>query len=76
MVPVDSTLRDIALTCGRACGLELWGVDVAMTRNGPYVIEVNDFPAYSAVPGAGAAIARHTLTLVKANLLARNAGRH
>ena len=76
VVPVDSTLRDIALTCGRACGLELWGVDVAMTRNGPYVIEVNDFPAYSAVPGAGAAIARHTLTLVKANLLARNAGRH
>ncbi|HEV8634785.1 MAG TPA: response regulator [Chloroflexota bacterium] len=75
-VPLDSALWDIALTCGRACGLELWGVDVAMTGNGPYVIEVNDFPTYSAVPGAGAAIARHTLTLVHANLLSREARRH
>ena len=35
MVEVDAELRDIALTCGRACGLDLWGVDVAMTKDGP-----------------------------------------
>ena len=75
LVELDAQLRDIALTCGRACGLELWGVDVAMTPRGPYVIEVNDFPTYSAVPGAGATIARHALTLVKMDTVAREVGR-
>jgi len=75
LVDLDARLRDIALTCGRACGLELWGVDVAMTPRGPYVIEVNDFPTYSAVPSAGAAIAQHVLTLVQINTVAREVGR-
>ena len=74
LVPVDAQLHDIALTCGRACGLQLWGVDVAMTPSGPRVIEVNDFPTYSAVPGAGAAIAQHVLTEVQLRAVAREAG--
>lgn len=73
-VEVDATLRDIALTCGRACGLELWGVDVAVTANGPVVIEVNDFPTYSAVPEAGALIARHILALTRIDALRRQSG--
>jgi glutathione synthase/RimK-type ligase-like ATP-grasp enzyme len=75
LVDIDRQLADIALTCGRACQLELWGVDVAMTPEGPRVIEVNDFPTYSAVPGAGAAIAEHVLTLVEMAAVARGAGR-
>jgi ribosomal protein S6--L-glutamate ligase len=75
LVELDARLRDIALTCGRACKLELWGVDVAMTPDGPYVIEVNDFPTYSAVPRAGEAIARHVLALVQIEAVARRAGR-
>jgi glutathione synthase/RimK-type ligase-like ATP-grasp enzyme len=75
LVDLDARLRDIALKCGRACGLELWGVDVAMTPRGPYVIEVNDFPTYSAVPDAGAAIAQHVLALLQINAVAREVGR-
>jgi ribosomal protein S6--L-glutamate ligase len=75
LVALDSQLRDIALTCGRACGLEVWGVDVAMTPSGPRVIEVNDFPTYSAVPGAGVAIARHVLSLVEIRAVERAIGR-
>ena len=75
LIEADARLRDIALTCGRACGLELWGVDVAMTPGGPYVIEVNDFPTYSAVPNAGAAIAEHVLALLQINAVAREVGR-
>ncbi len=75
LVKVDARLRDIALTCGRACGLELWGVDMAMTPRGPYVIEVNDFPTYSAVPEAGAAIAQHVLALIRINTAVREMGR-
>ena len=75
LIEIDAQLRDIALTCGRACGLELWGVDVAMTPDGPYVIEVNDFPTYSAIPDAGAEIARHALALVRIEALSRETGR-
>lgn len=75
LVELDSRLRDIVLTCGRACGLELWGVDVAMTPNGPYVIEVNDFPSYSAVPGAGKAISRLVMARVQMAAVVREAGR-
>jgi glutathione synthase/RimK-type ligase-like ATP-grasp enzyme len=71
---LDARLQDIALTCGRACGLEIWGVDVAMTADGPYVIEVNDFPTYSAVPEAGDEIARHILTLTQIDVLRRASG--
>jgi ribosomal protein S6--L-glutamate ligase len=74
-VQLDARLRDIGLTCGRACGLELWGVDVAMTPEGPYVIEVNDFPSYSAVPEAGAAIAQHVLAVVQMQAVLRQLGR-
>ena len=74
LIKIDARLRDIALTCGRACGLELWGVDVAMTPRGPYVIEVNDFPTYSAVPDAGAAIAQHVLALTRINAVAQQMG--
>jgi ribosomal protein S6--L-glutamate ligase len=75
MVEVDAELRDIALTCGRACGLELWGVDVAVTKDGPHVIEVNDFPTFSGIPEAGALIARHTLTRIQSDVVVRQAGR-
>jgi len=74
LIEMNSMLRDIALTCGRACGLELWGVDVAMTPNGPYVIEINDFPTYSSVPGAGELIARHVRTLIEIDQITRGAG--
>ncbi|HEV2528743.1 MAG TPA: hypothetical protein VGT61_09880 [Thermomicrobiales bacterium] len=73
-VALDAHLRDIALTCGRACGLELWGVDVALTARGPYVIEVNDFPTYSAVTGAGERIAGHIAAQAGIDRLRRRSG--
>ena len=75
MIDLDSTLRDIAMTCGRACGLDLWGVDVAITADGPVVIEVNDFPTYSAVPEAGALIAEHVISLIEIETVLRDNGR-
>jgi glutathione synthase/RimK-type ligase-like ATP-grasp enzyme len=75
LVELDAQLRDIGLTCGRACGLDLWGVDVAMTPSGPTVIEVNDFPTYSAAPEAGPAIADVVLAAIELDRLASRAGR-
>jgi ribosomal protein S6--L-glutamate ligase len=54
-------LRELALRCGELFGLDLFGVDCLLTPAGPVVIEVNDFPNYSAVPEADAALADHVL---------------
>lgn len=61
--PVELTadLRRLALDCAELFGLELFGVDCLLTRAGPVVIEVNDYPNYSGVPEADAALASHVL---------------
>jgi ribosomal protein S6--L-glutamate ligase len=61
--PVELTadLRRIASDCSELFGLDLFGVDCLLTRAGPVVIEVNDYPNYSGVPEADAALASHVL---------------
>jgi len=59
LIPVTPDLRALALRCGELFGLELFGVDCAETSGGPVVIEVNDFPNYSAVPGASEKLAAY-----------------
>lgn len=51
-VPVNREIRDIALRCGRAFGLKLYGIDIIEGANGPVVVDVNYFPGYKGVPGA------------------------
>ena len=55
--PVSDEVRDIALTCGRAFGLGLYGLDVVESPRGPWVVDLNTFPGYKGVPGAAARIA-------------------
>jgi glutathione synthase/RimK-type ligase-like ATP-grasp enzyme len=53
-VPVRVTreLRDLAVACRDAFGLELYGVDVLPSADGPLVVDVNDFPNYTGVAEA------------------------
>jgi ribosomal protein S6--L-glutamate ligase len=55
--PVDPRVRDIALRCGRAFGLGLYGLDVVEGPGGPWVVDVNTFPGYKGVPGVAPRIA-------------------
>jgi glutathione synthase/RimK-type ligase-like ATP-grasp enzyme len=59
--PLTPELRTLALRCGRVFGLDFYGVDCIQTGQGPLVIEVNDFPNYSAVPGADECLARYAI---------------
>jgi glutathione synthase/RimK-type ligase-like ATP-grasp enzyme len=59
--PLTAELRALALRCGRVFGLDFYGVDCIETAQGPLVIAVNDFPDYSAVPGADESLARYAL---------------
>ena len=60
-VPITPSpeMAAVALRCGRVLGLEIYGVDAIDTPDGPLVIEVNEFPNFTDVPGAGDAIAHH-----------------
>jgi ribosomal protein S6--L-glutamate ligase len=66
-IPIDLTreLYELALRCGELFGLELFGVDCVVTPAGPVVIEVNDFPNYTGVPDADAALVDHVLAAVR-----------
>ena len=55
--PVTALERDIALRCGRAFGLGLYGMDLIETPQGPSVVDVNCFPGYKGAPDAARAVA-------------------
>jgi ribosomal protein S6--L-glutamate ligase len=52
LVPISQELVDLGRRCGELFGLELYGVDCILTPDGPAVIEINEFPNYTAVPNA------------------------
>lgn len=55
-VAVTAELRWIARTCSVAFDLPLCGVDVVESPGGPLVVDVNDFPNYTGVDEAPAAV--------------------
>ena len=58
---ISPEVRDICLRCGELFDLELYGVDLIETEEGPYVIEVNCFPGYKGVPEADRLLAEYIL---------------
>lgn len=56
---VSEEVRDIALRCGAAFGLGLYGLDLIETPQGPFVVDVNYFPGYKGLPDAAEAVADH-----------------
>lgn len=61
LLDVTPPLRDVALTAARAVDLHLLGVDVVHGPWGPVVVDVNAFPGYRSVQGAGEAVTAHLL---------------
>jgi ribosomal protein S6--L-glutamate ligase len=45
-------LRDIALRCASAFGVELFGVDVVLSGGTPHVVDIQSFPGFKGVPDA------------------------
>jgi ribosomal protein S6--L-glutamate ligase len=59
LVPATDEMRAIARRCRGLFALDLYGVDCIETPAGLIVIEVNDFPNYSAVPEANDRLVAH-----------------
>ncbi len=62
----DSSLESLALACGHALGLELYGLDVVISGGAPYVVDVNKCAGFIGVPGAAAILAAHLEGAVRA----------
>jgi len=45
-------LRDIAIRCGEACGIDLYGVDIVESGGVPYVVDMCSIPGFKGVPDA------------------------
>jgi ribosomal protein S6--L-glutamate ligase len=75
---VSDEMRDIALRCGRAFGVEVFGVDVILSNGSPYVVDVNSFPGFKGAPGAAKLLADYIYAeaekTVRAKAPASNAG--
>lgn len=54
---VADELREIALQCGAAFGIGLFGLDVVETEDGPFVVDFSSFPGFKGVPDAAAGLA-------------------
>src|SRR5688572_20422674 len=50
-------VHDIALRCGKAFGLELYGLDIILHEGKPYVVDVSSFPGFKGVPDAALRLA-------------------
>jgi ribosomal protein S6--L-glutamate ligase len=59
---IATELRDIALRCGAAFGLELYGLDVIISDGRPYVVDVSSFPGFKGVPDAALRLADYIFT--------------
>jgi ribosomal protein S6--L-glutamate ligase len=63
---VSAEVREIALRCGRAMGLGLYGLDLIEGPHGPVVVDLNYFPGYKGLPQAARLIADYIEDYVRA----------
>jgi len=60
---VSAELTELSHRAGIALGMEIYGVDILYGSSGPVVIDVNPFPSFRGVPGAGRLIADHLVAI-------------
>jgi ribosomal protein S6--L-glutamate ligase len=54
---ITNELQRIALACGRALGIQMYGLDVIFSDDKPYVVDISSFPGFKGVPDAGLRLA-------------------
>jgi ribosomal protein S6--L-glutamate ligase len=58
-------LRDIALRCGRAFGIDLFGIDIIESGGKAWVVDFASFPGFKGVPDAGLRLADYIYTTAR-----------
>jgi ribosomal protein S6--L-glutamate ligase len=60
-VPLTPQVRKLALEVGKLFGLDIYGVDIVETPQGPAILDINDFPSFGGVPRAVVRVAEYVL---------------
>ena len=58
-------LCEIALRCGRAFGIDLYGVDIIESNGQPYVVDMSSIPGFKGVPDAPSHLAKYLYDTAK-----------
>src|SRR5437660_211164 len=64
-VPLTPQIRKLALQVGKLFGLDIYGLDVVETPQGPAIVDINDFPSFGRVPRAVVRISEYVLHAAK-----------
>ena len=72
LVRLSKAYKDVALKAAKATGLEIAGVDLMESRNGPLILEVNSSPGFEGIEKAtglniAGTILDHLIRRAKAN---------
>ena len=64
-VPLTPEIRKLVLQVGKLFGLDIFGVDIVETPQGPAILDINDFPSFGGVPRAVIRISEYVLHAAK-----------
>jgi len=71
LIPLRLEWRKLARRVGEIFGLDIYGLDVVETSNGPIVVDINDFPSFGHVPGAVSHVSDYILHIAEQARLRR-----
>jgi ribosomal protein S6--L-glutamate ligase len=54
---VPEEMKQICFACGRAFGIDLFGLDIITSEGKPFVVDINTFPGFKGVGGAAELLA-------------------
>ena len=56
---LSPSMLEISDRCGKAFGIDLYGLDIVLSEGREYVVDINTFPGFKGVPEAGARLAEY-----------------
>jgi ribosomal protein S6--L-glutamate ligase len=56
---VSDEMKQICFACGKAFGIDLFGLDIITSDGKPYVVDINTFPGFKGVPEAAELLANY-----------------
>lgn len=62
---ITRELRDLALRCAAAFGVELFGADVILSNGAFYLVDIHSFPGFKGVPDAALRLADYLYAAAK-----------
>lgn len=62
--PIDEKLKRRIMRIGRKSGMTIYGVDYINTDDGPFIVDINDFPSFRSIPEGISLIADHIYNII------------